>query len=121
MELDRSHVRKWKDLADAFLKQYKYNRPLMSDPLLERKVSLAGEGMKLIGASKCLRFHIYRFNVGIPGDRPIDLLSYWPAYKHSSSTAVSPFTATSSSMEEPIPTASPPPIAGESHSGGLPL
>jgi hypothetical protein len=25
MELDRAHVRKWKDLADAFLKQYKYN------------------------------------------------------------------------------------------------
>lgn len=34
------------------------------------------------------------------------------------STAVSPFTATSDSIEQP---ASPPPIAGESHSGGLPL
>lgn len=25
MQLDRAHIRTWKDLADVFLKQYKYN------------------------------------------------------------------------------------------------
>jgi len=33
MHLERSHIRRWKDLADAFLRQYKYNIDMAPDRL----------------------------------------------------------------------------------------
>jgi hypothetical protein len=62
-ELDRSHIRKWKDLALAFLKQYKHNIDMAPDRMdlqnMGKKGASSGNQQK--GSQKQARTKPFHF------------------------------------------------------------